>query len=72
MTTTNAPPTDRQREVFDFIRERSQMSGPTIREIMQHFGFTSPNGAMCHIRALERKGLIRRRAHAVRGIEVVT
>ena len=72
MTTTNAQPTERQREVLEFICERSQMSGPTIREIMQHFGFTSPNGAMCHIRALERKGLIRRRAHVVRGIEVVT
>jgi repressor LexA len=72
MTTDKHPPTDRQREVLDFIRERSCVTGPTIREVMAHFGFTSPNGAMCHIRALERKGLIRRRAHAVRGIEVVT
>jgi repressor LexA len=68
--TIQPPPTDRQLEVLDFIRERSRMAGPTVREICDHFGFTSPNGAMCHIRALERKGLIRRRSNAVRGIEV--
>jgi repressor LexA len=70
MKTDNRPLTDRQLEIFDFIRERSRPSGPTIREIMDHFGFTSPNGAMCHLVALERKGLIRRHAGQARGIEV--
>jgi SOS-response transcriptional repressor LexA len=37
---------------------------------MAEFGFTSPNGAVCHLVALERKGLIRRHANQVRGIEV--
>jgi SOS-response transcriptional repressor LexA len=45
---------------------------PPVREIMEHFGFRSPNGAMCHIRALEKKGLLRRRARQTRGIEVVS
>lgn len=72
MTTTKHPPTGKQLAVLEFIRERSQMSGPTVREIMEHFGFHSPNGAMCHLVALERKGLIRRRAGQARGIEVAT
>ena len=70
MTTTTQNVTDKQRQVLDFIRSQQFACGPTIREIMQHFGFTSPNGAMCHIVALERKGLIRRRAGQARGIEV--
>jgi repressor LexA len=70
--TTSTPPTltPRQQEVLDFIRERTRSYGPTIREIMAEFGFTSPNGAVCHLVALERKGLIRRHANQVRGIEV--
>jgi repressor LexA len=73
VTTTEQPPaTDRQREILDFVRERTVICGPTVREICDHFGFRSPNGAMCHILALERKGLIRRRAGQTRGIEVVS
>ena len=72
MTTPQPPTTDRQQEVLDFVRERTAICGPTVREIMQHFGFKSPNGAMCHIVALERKGLVRRRSGQARGIEVVS
>jgi repressor LexA len=73
MTITQPPPaTDRQREILAFVRERTALCGPTVREIMEHFGFRSPNGAMCHIRALEKKGLLRRRARQTRGIEVVS
>jgi len=71
MTTSTTPTlTPRQQEVLDFIRERTRSYGPTIREIMAEFGFTSPNGAVCHLVALERKGLIRRHANQIRGIEV--
>ena len=70
MTTAYSPPTDRQLEILDFIRVRSRMAGPTVREVMDHFGFKSVNGAVCHLRALERKGLIRRHAGQARGIEV--
>jgi len=72
MTTSTTPTlTPRQQEVLDFIRERTRSYGPTIREIMAQFGFTSPNGAVCHLVALERKGLIRRHANQIRGIEVL-
>jgi repressor LexA len=73
MTTTHPPQaTDRQREILAFVRERTAICGPTVREICDHFGFRSPNGAMCHIRALEKNGLLRRRARQTRGIEVVS
>ncbi len=70
MSTTQLPPTDRQLEILGFLRERSRMAGPTVREVMQHFGFKSVNGAMCHLVALERKGLIVRHPGQARGIEV--
>jgi repressor LexA len=54
--------TDRQEKVFDFIRAKIKERGygPTVREIGEHFKISSPNGVMCHLRALEKKGLITR------------
>ncbi len=54
--------TNRQEKVFDFIRARIKERGygPTVREIGEHFKISSPNGVMCHLRALEKKGLITR------------
>jgi SOS regulatory protein LexA len=54
--------TSRQAAVFEFIKERVQTRGygPTVREIGEHFQISSPNGVMCHLRALERKGLLHR------------
>jgi repressor LexA len=54
--------TTRQEKVFDFIRARIKERGygPTVREIGEHFKISSPNGVMCHLRALEKKGLITR------------
>jgi repressor LexA len=54
--------TDRQRAVYEFVRDRIENRGygPTVREIGQHFKIRSPNGVMCHLKALEKKGLILR------------
>lgn len=54
--------TSRQMDVFTFIRDRVQTRGygPTVREIGEHFKINSPNGVMCHLRALEKKGLLHR------------
>jgi repressor LexA len=54
--------TTRQAAVFDFIKDRVQGRGygPTVREIGEHFKISSPNGVMCHLRALEKKGLLHR------------
>ncbi|TWT92554.1 transcriptional repressor LexA [Neorhodopirellula pilleata] len=65
--------TDRQKDVYELIRSLIQDRGygPTVREIGEHFGIKSPNGVMCHLRALEKKGLILRRANKSRAIELV-
>lgn len=54
--------TERQQAVFEYIRERitERGYGPTVREIGAHFDISSPNGVMCHLRALEKKGLLQR------------
>ena len=54
--------TDRQREIYDFIREKieSRGYGPTVREIGMAFGIQSPNGVMCHLKALQKKKMITR------------
>ena len=67
------PVTKRQQEVFEFIEQSWTQNGysPTVRDIEAHFGFKSPNGAMCHLKALQRKGLIcweRYRSRTIRPI----
>jgi repressor LexA len=54
--------TARQEEVLAFIRRQQQRSGypPSSREIQSFFGFQSQTAAMNHLRALEKKGVIRR------------
>jgi len=54
--------TARQEEVLNFIRKQQQRTGypPSSREIQSFFGFQSQTAAMNHLRALEKKGVIRR------------
>ena len=70
--TRGAKLTPRQREVFDFIQFRSVAgeAPPTLLEIAGHFGFKSPNAAREHVRLIEQKGFLQRRAHQARGIRV--
>jgi repressor LexA len=65
--------TPRQAKVYEFIREkiRNRGYGPTVREIGAQFDITSPNGVVCHLRALEKKGLISREPNMSRAIELV-
>jgi repressor LexA len=65
--------TERQKEIYEFIREKIERRGygPTVREIGEGFGIKSPNGVMCHLKALEKKGLIIREEHAARAIQLV-
>ncbi len=66
--------TERQQAVYQFIREkiRSRGYGPTVREIGIQFDIRSPNGVMCHLKALEKKGLIVREPKMSRAIELAT
>ncbi len=64
--------TPRQREVFDFIRHLivNRGYGPTVREIGEKFDIASPNGVMCHLKALEKKGIITREPNMSRAIQL--
>ncbi len=64
--------TPRQREVLDFIRDKIEKRGygPTVREIGENFEINSPNGVMCHLKALEKKGLITREPNMSRAIQL--
>lgn len=65
--------TSRQREVLNFIRTFTARQGvpPTVREIGEKFRVT-PRAAFDHLRALERKGALRRRSSARRTSRALT
>jgi hypothetical protein len=64
------PVTERQDEIMEYIRAFRRLNGysPTVREIGERFGINSPNGVMCHLVALARKGKIRRLEKTARSI----
>ena len=64
--------TKRQREIYEFLRDKilNRGYGPTVREIGLQFEIRSPNGVMCHLKALERKGLIIREQNMSRAIQL--
>src|SRR5262249_45747662 len=64
---------ERQREIYDFIRDKieSRGYGPTVREIGEAFEIKSPNGVMCHLKALQTKGLIQRKGFSARAIQLL-
>lgn len=66
-------PTERQQEVYDFIREtiRDRGFSPTFREIAERLGSVSLNAAAGHVSALERKGWIERTGHFSRSITLL-
>ncbi len=64
--------TPRQAEILELIRRYLETEGmpPTRLEICAALGFSSPNAAESHIRALERKGAIEIIPGASRGIQL--
>jgi repressor LexA len=70
----DAGPTDRQLAIYEFIRDKIQTRGygPTVREIGAAFKIRSPNGVVCHLKALERKNYITRGKNMSRAIELVS
>jgi repressor LexA len=54
--------TQRQREILEFISASIVERGfpPTLREIGEHFSIRSTNGVNDHLKALEKKGHLRR------------
>src|SRR6185436_16182149 len=65
--------TKRQAQTLDYIRQSIEERGypPTLREIGEYMGIRSTNGVNDHLRALERKGYLRREDMKSRALRVV-
>lgn len=65
--------TDRQREIIEFVNTHVEKHGypPTVREIGQAVGLTSPSTVHAHLAKLESAGLIRRDPTKPRALEVI-
>jgi len=64
--------TERQEAIFSFIKDFASDKGypPTIPEIQEKFGIKSPNGVNNHLKALIRKGYIKRDSSRARALEI--
>ena len=64
--------TDRQKAVLTYIKDFARDHGypPTIPEIQIKFGIRSPNGVNNHLKALIRKGYLRRDSSRARALEI--
>src|SRR5206468_5497946 len=64
--------TPRQRKVLEVIRDAVERRGypPSMREIGEAVGLTSPSSVAHQLASLERKGFIRRDPNRPRAIEV--
>jgi repressor LexA len=65
--------TKRQEQTLDYIRQSIEQRGypPTLREIGEFMGIRSTNGVNDHLRALERKGYLRREDMKSRALRLV-
>jgi repressor LexA len=64
--------TTRQKEIYLFIKSKihGRGYGPTVREIGNEFDIKSPNGVMCHLKALQKKDFIDREPNMSRAISL--
>jgi repressor LexA len=64
--------TSRQKEVFNFVRTFIKERGypPSVREIGEYFNIY-PRAVFDHLKALERKGYLKRRGSMSRGLEIL-
>lgn len=65
--------TERQKEILEFLGDfqRRQGIAPTLREICQHFGFSSYGTVYKHLKLLAHKGFLRREWNQKRGLELL-
>jgi repressor LexA len=73
MSPNEEPLTEAQKKVLDFIQSHLEEFGrpPTVREVMHHFEWNSPQSARKHLLALEDKGYLTREDHTARGLKLV-
>ena len=64
------PLTPRQREVWEWIRDyhARERLAPSLRDVQRAFQFASPNGAVCHVKAIAAKGWLVLRRNTARSI----
>ena len=64
--------TERQREILDFIvaQQRDRGFPPSVREIGEAVGLTSPSTVHTHLEILQREGYLRRNPTKPRALEV--
>jgi len=64
--------TSRQKEIFNFVKAFVRERGypPSVREIGEHFNIY-PRAVFDHLKALERKGYLKRRTSMSRGLEIL-
>ena len=64
--------TTTQEKVLAFVEQASALSGPppTIREVAQHFGWSSTSTAQQHLGALQKKGRLARTPGSPRSLRV--
>jgi repressor LexA len=64
------PLTERQEEILKWIAQHIDLHGfqPSIREVGERFRIRSPNGVVCHLKAMERKGYLSLNSMTARGI----
>ena len=64
--------TDIQRSVLQYVQNRltEDHRPPTVREVMRHFKWNSPQSARKHLLALEEKGYLEREDRTARGLKV--
>ncbi len=60
MPNTAVELTERQEEILRYIANHVELNGfqPSFREMMDRFKIRSLNGITCHLKAMERKGVI--------------
>lgn len=66
------PLTTTQNKVLAFVEQASALSGPppTIKEVAQHFGWSSTSTAQQHLAALQKKGRLARTPKSPRSLRV--
>jgi len=64
--------TDIQREVLKYVQDHLTQNHrpPTVRDVMRHFKWNSPQSARKHLLALEEKGYLEREEHTARGLRL--
>src|SRR5207253_599523 len=70
--TMSATLTNTQLKVLAFVQQSSAQVGrpPTVKEVANHFGWSSPSTAQQHLDALEKKGWVTRTRKSARSLRV--